>query len=147
MQVAHSSADPSVQLPRHVLDQIGRSLASTYGNSSTDFDFGEQIRALDRALDVRAKGLSAVGSVLGTGDGPPPEEQGSQQRSPVQRPECDEMENPTCPNCGRPMHLLVQPAKQEDQHTFRCDSCGIVYLTPDHVPITGRLDRNEGPSR
>jgi predicted RNA-binding Zn-ribbon protein involved in translation (DUF1610 family) len=46
--------------------------------------------------------------------------------------------NPNCPNCDRPMILVRAPQRPEEQHTFECESCGVVYMTADHVPITGK---------
>jgi tRNA(Ile2) C34 agmatinyltransferase TiaS len=52
------------------------------------------------------------------------------------------MENPTCPNCGKTMHLVRVPEKAESQHTFRCESCKLVFMTPDHQPVHPALKRN-----
>jgi transposase-like protein len=48
--------------------------------------------------------------------------------------------NPICPNCGRPMTLVNRPKRQDDQHTFECEGCKVVYMTDDHTPVTGTAD-------
>lgn len=50
------------------------------------------------------------------------------------------MENPACPNCGRKMSLVRRPEKPEDQHTFKCNVCQLVFMTHDDVPIHNRLE-------
>jgi transposase-like protein len=45
--------------------------------------------------------------------------------------------NPNCPNCGRPMALVAEPKRPEDQHTFECKVCKVIYMTEDHTPTTG----------
>ena len=52
--------------------------------------------------------------------------------------------NPKCPNCGRAMRLVAEPNRPEDQHTFACEGCGVVYLTEDHTPTTGTRLGTEG---
>lgn len=45
--------------------------------------------------------------------------------------------NPKCPNCGRPMALIAKSERPDDLNTFECTGCKIVYMTSDHVPMTG----------
>jgi transposase-like protein len=45
--------------------------------------------------------------------------------------------NPNYPNCGRPMTLVTEVKRPEDQHTFECSGCKVVYMTEDHTPVTG----------
>lgn len=35
------------------------------------------------------------------------------------------------------MALMAEPHAEEEQHTFRCVNCNLVYMTPDHLPIEG----------
>src|SRR4051812_23077335 len=44
---------------------------------------------------------------------------------------------PRCPNCGRNMVLVAAPESANEQHTFRCVNCNLVYMTPDHTPVAG----------
>src|SRR5450631_1032029 len=47
--------------------------------------------------------------------------------------------NPTCPNCGRPMTCReVDSSVPNDQaHIFECMQCNVVYMTEDHLPVSG----------
>ena len=47
------------------------------------------------------------------------------------------IENPKCPNCGQPMTLEHEPSRPNEQHAFQCQSCHLVFLTEDHLPISG----------
>jgi len=47
--------------------------------------------------------------------------------------------NPTCPNCGRTMDLVRSPERGNDQHTFKCAACQIVFMTADHQPVHNQL--------
>jgi len=38
------------------------------------------------------------------------------------------------------MTLIAEPKRPEDQHTFECDGCKIIYMTEDHTPTTGEPD-------
>ena len=45
--------------------------------------------------------------------------------------------NPTCPNCGRAMVAKHRPDTPKEQHTFQCERCNLVFMTEDHVPVSG----------
>jgi len=47
------------------------------------------------------------------------------------------LENPTCPNCGRVMKLKERPGTPKDQHIFKCEVCNLVFMTEDHLPVSG----------
>lgn len=49
-------------------------------------------------------------------------------------------ENPKCPNCGRRMALVRQAAQPDEQHTFCCAVCNVVFITPDHEPVSKTAD-------
>jgi hypothetical protein len=44
-------------------------------------------------------------------------------------------ENPTCPNCGHTMRLVHAPLANEDQHSFQCARCNLIFMTPDHEAV------------
>jgi len=46
-------------------------------------------------------------------------------------------ENPTCANCGRPMDLISARKSAQDEHTFECKVCNLVFMTEDHTPVSG----------
>ncbi len=46
-------------------------------------------------------------------------------------------ENPKCPNCGHAMVLARQPAASNEQHTFECERCHLLFMTEDHEPVSG----------
>jgi hypothetical protein len=52
--------------------------------------------------------------------------------------------NPKCPNCGLPMTLITEPKRPEAQHTFECRGCKVIYMTDDHVPVTGTRQEFSG---
>jgi hypothetical protein len=35
------------------------------------------------------------------------------------------------------MVLVAAPESANEQHTFRCVNCNLVYMTPDHTPVAG----------
>ena len=52
--------------------------------------------------------------------------------------------NPRCPNCGRSMTLIRDAGNPNDQHTFECGGCKIIYMTEDHVPVAGNAKERGG---
>jgi uncharacterized protein YbaR (Trm112 family) len=50
--------------------------------------------------------------------------------------------NPLCPNCSKPMGLLKAAERPNDEHAFECKTCGVVYMTTDHIPIAGPSDHS-----
>ena len=47
-------------------------------------------------------------------------------------------ENPKCPNCGQTMILTrPSPAASNEQHTFECEGCHLLFMTEDHQAISG----------
>jgi uncharacterized protein YbaR (Trm112 family) len=46
--------------------------------------------------------------------------------------------DPTCPNCGQPMTLVSPPNGDHDHHTFECKGCKVVYMTEDHIQVSGK---------
>jgi hypothetical protein len=44
---------------------------------------------------------------------------------------------PACPNCGRPMSLADGNSEDEQPNIFECRTCKVIYMTDDHVPVTG----------
>ena len=46
--------------------------------------------------------------------------------------------NPTCPNCGQPMTLVSPPNGEHDHHTFECRGCKVIYMTEDHIQVSGK---------
>ena len=49
-------------------------------------------------------------------------------------------ENPICPNCSRPMkqeRTLPGDKWNPESNVFKCDYCGVSFLTEDHIPIAG----------
>jgi transcription elongation factor Elf1 len=45
--------------------------------------------------------------------------------------------NPKCPNCGHRMALARQPAAANEQHTFECERCHLLFMTEDHQSVSG----------
>ena len=54
--------------------------------------------------------------------------------------------DPTCPNCGQPMALIAPP--KGVHHRFECKNCNVVYMTEDHIPVSGErpAQSNETPA-
>jgi hypothetical protein len=49
-------------------------------------------------------------------------------------------QNPTCPNCGRPMTVRDTgrpPLPDDGPHIFECRRCSVVFMTEDHIPVSG----------
>ena len=47
------------------------------------------------------------------------------------------LKSPTCANCGRPMTERPAHADESVLTVFECNSCGVVFYTEDHIPLTG----------
>lgn len=48
-------------------------------------------------------------------------------------------ENPLCPACGARMAFQreIDVPHNEPDTIFQCPSCKLVYMTKDHVPVSG----------
>ncbi len=48
-----------------------------------------------------------------------------------------------CPNCGRTMRLsrtVPNPSGKDDElNVYKCDTCGVHFITEDHHLISGRV--------
>jgi len=41
------------------------------------------------------------------------------------------------------MKLKNYPADEAAENAFKCSTCGVVYMTKDHVPIEGESSAND----
>ena len=46
-------------------------------------------------------------------------------------------ENPQCPNCNRRMIVVREPTGPDQQYTFECEGCHLLFMAHDHEPVTG----------
>jgi rubredoxin len=49
-------------------------------------------------------------------------------------------QNPTCPNCGKPMSFIregVVTISNEDPRIYECEACNLVFMTEDHLAVSG----------
>ena len=46
-------------------------------------------------------------------------------------------EKPKCPNCGVRMIVVREPAGPDQQYTFECETCHLLFMAHDHEPVMG----------